>query len=189
MKSNEIKDIKVKIYDYVMEKLYDKLFPDEPDENDLLILRNCYKASWVELKHLIKGKDDYILENFIPDTNNYFQQIINEKSPRKKLLYMNKIFNCIVNLGLLNGDKLEGTDEILSILNYAFIKNKPLPIYTNCKNMNLFIGDKKYEGDGHQLSQLIAICQQMLKFNYTCLIGITEEEFNKNCEAVYLEEA
>ena len=186
---NEIKDIKIKIYDYVMEKLYDKIFPDEPDQNDLLILRNCYKASWVELKHLIKGKDDYILENFIPDTNNYFQQIINEKSPRKKLLYMNKIFNCIVNLGLLNGDKLEGTDEILSILNYAFIKNKPLPIYTNCKYMNLFIGDKKYEGDGHQLSQLIAICQQMLKFNYTCLIGITEEEFNKNCEAVYLEEA
>jgi hypothetical protein len=106
-----------------MEKLYDKLFPDEPDENDLLILRNCYKASWVELKHLIKGKDDYILENFIPDTNYYFQQIINEKSPRKKLLYVSKIFECIQNLGLLNGDKFEGTDEFLSILNYAFIKN------------------------------------------------------------------
>ena len=186
--STEIKDIKIKIYDYVMEKLYDKLFPDEPDENDLLILRNCYKASWVELKHLIKGKDDYILENFIPDTNIYFQQIIEEKSPRKKLLYMNKIFNCIVNLGLLNGDKLEGTDETLSILNYAFIKNKPWFIYTNCKYMKLFIGNKKNLEDGHQLSQLIGICQQMLNFNYKCLIGITEEEFNKNCESVYLEE-
>ena len=81
--SNEIKDIKVKIYDYVMEKLYDKLFPDEPDKNDLLILRNCYKASWVELKHLIKGKDDYILENFIPDTNIYFQQIMRKNHLEK----------------------------------------------------------------------------------------------------------
>ena len=188
MNSTEIKDIKIKIYDYVMEKLYDKLFPDEPDENDLLILRNCYKASWVELKNLIKGKDDYILENFIPDTNIYFQQIIEEKSPRKKLLNMKKIFNCIINLGLLNGDKIEGTDETLSLLNYAFIKNKPLSIYTNCKYMKLFIGNKKNLEDGHQLSQLIGICQQMLNFNYKCLIGITEEEFNKNCDSVYLEE-
>ena len=186
---NEIKDIKIKIYDYVMEKLYDKLCPDEPDKNDLLIFRNCYKASWVELKHFIKGKDDYILENFIPDTNFYFQQIINEKSPRKKLLYMNKIFNCIINLGLLNGDKFEGTDEILSILNFAFIKNKPMSIYTNCNYMDLFIGDKKNKGEGHQLSQLIGICQQMMNFNYTCLFDITEEEFDESCDSVCLEDA
>ena len=186
--TNEIKDIKIKIYDYVMEKLYDKLCPEQPDKVDLIIFRNCVKASWVELKHFIKGKDDYILENFIPDTNNYFQQIINEKSPRKKILSMNKIFNCIINLGLLNGDKLEGTDEILSILNFAFIKSKPMSIYTNCKYVSLLMGDKKHKGEGHQLSQLIGICQQMINFNYTCLFDITEEEFNNNCDSVYLEE-
>ena len=186
---NEIKDIKIKIYDYVMEKLYDKLCPDEPDKNDLTILRNCFRASWVELKHFIKGKDDYILYNFIPDTNEFFQQIIKEKSPRKKLIYMNKIFNCIMNLGLLNGDKFEGTDEILSILNFAFIKDKPIQIYSNCNYMKLFIGDKKNKGEGHQLSQLIAICQQMLNFNHNCLIDVTQEEFEKNCDSIYLENA
>ena len=180
-KGNEIKDIKIKIYDYVMEKLYDKLFPDEPGDDDIIIYSNCLKVSWVELKHFIKGKDDYILENFIPDTNIYFQQINKEKSPRKKLIYMNKIFTCIDNLGLLNGDKLEGTDEILSILNFAFIKNKPLSIYSNCKYMKLFIGDKKNKGEGHQLSQLIGICQQMLNFNHTCLFDVSKEEYEKNC--------
>ena len=184
----EIKDIKIKIYDYVMEKLYDKLFPDDPDENEFLIFKNCVKGSWVELKHFIKGKDDYILENFIPDTNYYFQQIINEKSPRKKLLYMDKIFACIQNLGLLNGDKFEGTDEILSILNFAFIKNKPLGIYTSCKYMQLFMGDKKNKGEGHQLSQLLGLCQQMMNFNNTCLYDVTEEEFNKNCLQVIEED-
>ena len=187
-KIKEIKDIKIKIYDYVMEKLYDKLFPDEPEPNDFLIYKNCLMSHWVDLKHFIKGKDDYILENFIPDTNNYFQQIIKEKSPRKKLLYMHKIFNCIQNLGLLNGDNFEGTDEILSILNYAFIKNKPLGIYTNCRYMTLFIGDKKNKGEGHQLSQLTGICQQMMNFNYTCLFDVTEEEFNKNCSLFINEE-
>ena len=184
----EIKDIKIKIYDYVMEKLYDKLFPDDPDENEFLIFKNCVKGSWVELKHFIKGKDDYILENFIPDTNYYFQQIINEKSPRKKLLSMDKIFACIQNLGLLNGDKFEGTDEILSILNFAFIKNKPLGIYTSCKYMQLFMGDKKNKGEGHQLSQLLGLCQQMMNFNNTCLYDVTEEEFNKNCLQVIEED-
>ena len=187
-KNEEIKDIKIKIYDYVMEKLYDKLFPEDPDKNEFLIFKNCIRGSWVELKHFIKGKDDYILENFIPDTNYYFQQIINEKSPRKKLLYVSKIFECIQNLGLLNGDKFEGTDEFLSILNYAFIKNKPLGIYTNCKYMHLFIGDKKNKGEEHQLSQLLALCQQMMNFNYTCLFDVTEEEFNKNCNQIIDEE-
>ena len=185
---NEIKDIKIKIYDYVMEKLYDKLFPDDSDNDDIIIYNNCCKASWVELKHFIKGKDDYILENFIPDTNHYFQQINKEKSPRKKLIYMNKIFTCIQNLGLLNGDHFEGTDEILSILNYAFIKNKPVSIYSNCKYMNLFIGEKKNKGEGHQLSQMIGICQQMLNFNYKCLFDITEEEYKKNCDSINIEE-
>ena len=185
---NEIKDIKIKIYDYVMEKLYDKLFPDDSDNDDIIIYNNCCKASWVELKHFIKGKDDYILENFIPDTNHYFQQINKEKSPRKKLIYMNKIFTCIQNLGLLNGDHFEGTDEILSILNYAFIKNKPVSIYSNCKYMNLFIGEKKNKGEGHQLSQMIGICQQVLNFNYKCLFDITEEEYNKNCDSINIEE-
>ena len=186
---NEIKDIKIKIYDYVMEKLYDKMCPEEADKNDIQIFQNCLKGSWVELKHFIKGKDDYILENFIPDTNDYFQKIIDEKSPRKKLIYLDKIFNCIINLGLLNGDKFEGTDEILSILNFAFIKDKPLSIYTNCRYMNLFMGDKKSKGEGHELSQLIAICQQMLTFNYTCLYDVTKEEFEENCSSVYLENA
>ena len=63
-----------------MEKLYDKLFSDDSDNDDIIIYNNCCKASLVELKHFIKGKDDYILENFIPDTNHYFQQINKEKS-------------------------------------------------------------------------------------------------------------
>ena len=171
-----------------MEKLYDKLFPDEPDNDDIIIFKNCIKVSWVELKHFIKGKDDYILENFIPDTNIYFQQINKEKSPRKKLMCMSEIFTCIHNLGLLNGDKLEGTDEILSILNFAFIKDKPLSIYSNCKYMKLFIGDKKNKGEGHQLSQLIGICQQMLNFNYSCLFDVSEEEYNKNCSLIISDE-
>ena len=54
--------------------------------------------------------------------------------------------------------------------------------------MHLFIGDKKNKGEEHQLSQLLALCQQMMNFNYTCLFDVTEEEFNKNCKQIIDEE-
>ena len=174
-------DIKIKIYDYVMEKIYDKIFPNEPGKEDLQIFQNCDKCSWVELRHFVKGKNDYILENFLPDTIKNFEQINKEKSPRKKLMCVNKIFRCIFNLAQLNGDMIDGTDDSLPILNYAFIKANPFLIYSNCRFMKLFLGEKKNKADGHQLSQLIGICMQISEINSKSFFDVTEEEFNKNC--------
>jgi len=61
------------------DKIYDKIFPTEPGREDLLIFKNCVKCSWVELKNFVLGKNDYILENFVPDTIKNFEQIIQEK--------------------------------------------------------------------------------------------------------------
>ena len=177
----EFNNIQIKIYDYVMEKLYDKLFPDDPDEIDLLVFQNCVKSSWVELKNLVKGKNDYILENFLPDTIKNFEQINKEKSPRKKLKCVEQIFKCINYLALLNGDIIEGTDDSLPILNFAFIKARPFLIYSNCQYIKLFLGDKKNKVEGHQLSQLLGICMQVSEFSAKSVFDVTEEEFNKNC--------
>ena len=176
-----IKDINIKIYDYVMEKLYDKIFPIEPGKEDLKIFKNCVRCSWVELKHFVRGKNDYVLENFIPDTIKNFEQINKEKSPRKKLRCLNKIFTCIFNLAQLNGDMIEGTDDSLPILNYAFIKARPLCMDSNCKFMKLFLGEMKNKAEGHQLSQLIGIGLQISKISSDSFNDVSEEEFNKNC--------
>ena len=164
-----------------MEKLYDKIFPKEFGQKDILIYQNCFKCSWVELKHFVKGKSDYILENFVPDTINNFEQINKEKSPRKKLKCVNNIFKCIYNLAQLNGDMIESTDDSLPILNYVFIKAMPTYIYSNCIFMKLFLGNKKNKAEGHQLSQLIGICIQISEISANILFDITDEEFNKNC--------
>ena len=177
----KIKDIIIKIYDYVMEKIYDKIFPTEPGREDLLIFKNCVKCSWVELKNFVLGKNDYILENFVPDTIKNFEQINKEKSPRKKLKCLNKIFTCIFNLAQLNGDKIDGTDDSLPILNYVFIKARPLCMYSNCKFMKLFIGEKKNKAEDHQLTQLIGICIQICNISVDSFIDVSEEDYNKNC--------
>ena len=172
-------DIKIKIYDYVMEKLYDKIYVEEHTTEDLLIFKNCVKYSWIEFKNLVKSKNNYISENFIPDIIKYLEEIKIEKSPRKKLKGVKKIFQCIFNLASLNGDTIDGTDDSLPILNYAIIKARPDLLYSNCKFINLFLGDKRNKIEGHQLSQLLGICSQISNFSINSIFDVTEEEFEK----------
>ena len=178
----DFNNIQTKINDYIMEKLYDKLFPKDPSKEDILVYQNSFKCSWVELKHFVKGKDDYIIENFLPDTTKYFEQIKKEKSPRKKLIYVENIFKCINYLALLNGDIIDGTDHSLPILNFALIKACPFMMDSNCKYMKLFLGEKKSKVEGHQLSQLTGVCMQVIEFSEKSLFDVSEEEFKANCE-------
>ena len=171
-----------KIYDYIMEKLYNKLFPKEPDLTDNIIFKNCFKHSWIELSNLIKEKKNYIFDNYLPDTINYFQQFEKEKSPRKKLLCIQEIFKCIYNLGKFNEDNVKGTDDEMPLLNYSFIKSKTTKIYSNCKYTELFLGKKKDGIEGSQLAKIIGICEQMKIISYKHLFNINENDYNKNCD-------
>ena len=179
----EFEDITNKIYDYVMEKLYDKIYPSEPREEDNLIFKQCILLSWTEPKHFIRGKNNYIFDSFLPDVIGYFDKIEKEKSPRKKLENMSNIFVSIENVVKFNGENKDiGVDDQLPILNYAFIKAHPLNIYTNCKFMNLFLGTKKNKAEDNQLTQLFSICEFVQEITSEKLNDVTEEAFKKNCQ-------
>ena len=47
--------------------------------------------------------------------------------------------------------------------------------------MSLFLGTKKNEAEGHQLSQLLGICQETSNISAASLLDITEDQFNENC--------
>ena len=64
-----------KIYDYIMEKIYDKIYPSEPFMEDNVIFTQCILISWVEPKHLIKEKNNYLFDSFLPDVVNYFDNL------------------------------------------------------------------------------------------------------------------
>ena len=179
--SEEFNDISAKIYDYVMEKLYDKLFPREPDPLDNLIFNQCQLLSWTEPKHYIRSKTNLVFDSFLPDVINYFKEIEAQKSPRQKLIYMNKIFQSISNVVKFSGGGQTGVDDIMPILNYAFIKAKPPHMISNCKYMELFIGEKKHKEEGNQLAQLTAICQFAENITPDKLFGIDDEQFLKRC--------
>ena len=179
--SLDIVEINNKIYDYIMSKIYDKIFPKTNDKDDKIFNRSIM-LSWVEPKHFIPGKTNYVFDSFLPGVIDYFKLIDKEKSPRKKILYMKEIFNSISKVVKFNGgDENTGVDDQMPILNYAFIKAQPLRIYSNSKLMELYIGDMSSKEEGSQLIQLIALCDFIIDLTYKNMNGVTNEEFVRKC--------
>ena len=181
--SLDIQEIYDKIYDYVMSKIYDKIFPKTNDKDDKIFSKTIM-LSWIEPKHFIPGKTNYVFDSFLPGVIDYFKLIDKEKSPRKKILYMKKIFSSILKVIKFNGgDENTGVDDQMPILNYAFIKAQPIRIYSNSKLMDLYIGDLKSKEEGSQLIQLISLCDFIISLNYNQIQGVTQEEFVTKCNS------
>ena len=139
--------------------------------------------SWIEPFHLIKENNNYNFELILPKIINYFEYIDIEKSPRKKIMNVNLIFEAINTLLEFNQDKINiGVDNQMPLLNYIFIKAKPKNIFTNCEFMELYIGDKIRKKEGNYLVQLKSIRDFTLSLTHKNLFNITIEEFNNNCK-------
>ena len=183
-KTNECQKINKKIYDFVMNKIYEKLYPQEPSQEDMFIFQKCFSLSWTEPKNFIQGKNNYIYESFLSDVLKYFHQIDKEKSPRKKIINMMKVIESVGYIIQLNGGNSDfGVDDIIPILNYSIIKAQPVRMHSNVKYMGLFIGNKKQLDEGHKLSVFKGLCNDFKNLNYKNL-GVSEEEYENNCKKV-----
>jgi len=176
-----------KIYDYIMSKIYDKIFPLEPYPEDNKLFQQSIRLSWTESKHFINTKRKLIYGSYFNDALKYFNLIDSEKSPRKKILNMMEIYNTIGYLLQLNGiGKEAGVDEEMPILNYTFVKAQPTRIYSNAKFMEIYIGERKSQNEGSKLAQLLSICTFVCNIDYSQLNDVTKEEFEKRCnESIY----
>jgi hypothetical protein len=179
---SELNIIKSKLHDYIMEKIYDKIFPKEMDNNDSLIYLNSKKLNWVEPKHILKKKSDYLFGCFIPDVKKYYYLMEIQRCPRKKIFYMEEIFKSISNLSKFNDNKIEGIDEELPILDYSLIKIMPQRIRSNCEYIKLFLGEKSDRIENNHLTQIICIYNHFSTIKYSDFHNITEEEFNIKCK-------
>ena len=181
-KNNEIKD-NIKVYsdimeDYIMNKIYEKIYPPEIDEMDNQIYKKTMQLSWVEPNMLVQK--DYIYDNMLPDILNEFGKIQIATTPHKKLNCIKKIIQYIFNLIQFNeGMDVEiGADDISPILNYAFIKAHPFKLYTDVEFIKIFS-----ESNG-QIDNNIANIEGMYKIVIDSKYDsyqLTPEEFRKKC--------
>ena len=167
------------IQKYILIKIYDKIYPRESDIDDMKIFQKTILLSWVAPHHL--KLDKTYLENFVPITTNYINQLDNEKSPNGKFNVINKIFNAINNVLRFNKGNSFSIDDIAPICEYCLIKAQPERLSSNIKYLQNFISN-----DGSDLRKMrfdiLKICMKSIKeINHTKFEGVSEEEYNKLC--------
>ena len=172
--NSNIDDIINKIYDYIFENLYNKLFPMEHLSEDIKIFQNCYKHQWIKLKHLFKEEKNYVLDNFLHESMNYLEKFDEEKSPRKKMENLEKIFHFLFKVGNFSNDEVQEVDDELALLEIVVIKTKPIRLFSNIKYCELF-----YVKGGFManiFTKLLTVCKKYMK-------DLSENDFyniNKN---------
>ena len=182
---NQVKDkeqIYYKITSYIMTKIHDKIFPNEPDPDDIKIYHNSVRLSWIEPNDLI-GNNNYIFDNFLPETKELLLKLDSEKSPLGKIDCLIEISYKIKNIiQFNNGSDVVGVDDSLPIFQYAVIKAQPYKFSSNFKYMNMFMNKEMKNGPrDHLVSQVNVIGEFIKNISYTQLNGISQETFNRKC--------
>ena len=128
-----------KIKDYILNKIYEKIYPPEPDEKDNEIYKKTMRLSWVDPYSIVEK--DYIYDTLMPDISNEFRQINIAKTPYRKYSYILKIKKYIESLIKFNEglNKEVGLDDIAPVLNFVFIKSHPFRIYTDIEFIKVFL--------------------------------------------------
>ena len=180
-KEIDLIQIEYKIYDYVMSKINTKIFPKTWDEDDI-IFKNAFMLSWIEPKHIIQGKNNYIFESFLPEVINKFHSLENEQSPRKKIVCLNEIFELISKVVIFNGgDSNLGLDDQIPILIYCCIRAQPKHIGSNIKFIQLYQESLNEKVNNNLLTQFIAMSSFIKDIDYKNIYGISKEEFLSKC--------
>ena len=182
-KHNRIDIIKENIFDYVMSKLYDKIFPIEPNQKDNIIFQRTVNLSWTKPEHFLGNKKQFVFGSFMKDIQKLIKDVEFEKSPRKKILNIYKISNEISFFYAFNGNAEIGLDEIISLLNYGIINIQPYSLNSNLIYMKLYRKVGSFKFDENKLELLEAVIDFISDIKYTNLQGITEQEFLRNLKA------
>ena len=173
----------IKVYsdimeDYIMNKIYMKIYPPEIDEMDNQIYKKTMELSWVEPNMLVPK--DYIYDNMLPDILNEFGKINIATTPHKKLDCIKKIIQYIFNLIQFNeGMDVEiGADDISPVLNYAFIKAHPFKLYTDVEFIKIF-SESNGQSDNN-IANIEGMYKVVIDSKYDSY-HVTPEEFRKRC--------
>ena len=167
-----------KIKNYIMNKIYEKIYPPEPDEMDNKIFKKTISLSWVDPYSIIEK--DYIFDNLLPDILNEFEQIHIVKTPYQKLNCLNNIIAYIVNLIKFNDgiDKEVGAEDITPVLNYVSIKAHPFRIYSDLEFIKIFSENNgDYENSLVNFESIFSLILESSAENF----NFTQEEYQQKC--------
>ena len=107
-----------------------------------------------------------------------------EKSPRKKMIQIDKISQIIKKIIEFNGEDSNeaGADDIMPVFLYLFVRAQPKKIYSDLEYIKLFITDNNGQNQV-KLTYFVFVSEILLSINHNNLINVSEEEFNMKCNS------
>jgi hypothetical protein len=173
-----------KIKNYIMNKIYKKIYPCELEYEDSKLFEKTMHLSWVEPNMIIPGDTSLdALDNILPDILEEFKKLNKANSPYTKLKCIKKIFEYIGVIVKFNdggeGDNREvGAEDITPYLNYVLIRACPVRIFSDIKFIKYFLKDGgKLEYDFLNVEMM---CKNILNSTYKNF-HISESEYIKKC--------
>ena len=168
---------------YILFKLYDKLFPENSTKDDIKFYKKCVRLDWVKPENLIKDKK-IINEKLWKTSMDLINEMDEKLTPADKLKCFGKAFSILQNsITFCSGKKDLGIDDTIPSLIYVILKSKPKNIFTNSKYCQLLLNpDLSKKQYGILLSQIEMIKNIIYEMKHTDLIGVTEEQFKKGEE-------
>ena len=172
------------IYDmqnYIFSLLYNKLFPSEPNKDDIFFYNKCIRLSFIKPNNVVENKSLFN-ENLINNAIEYINDIDDELSPVDKIKKFSKaieIIQCAINFS--SGKSELGVDDVIKSLIYTIIKSQPKYICSNYQYCELYLdSDLAKTQYGITLSQIGLVIECIKRLKYNDLINVSEEEFGKD---------
>ena len=177
----------LKMINYIMNKLYKKIYPKELGNEDSKFFEKTMHLSWVEPSMIIKGDTTLdALDNILPDILQEFKNLNSANSPFTKFACIKKIFELIGFIVKFNddgegGSKDIGAEDITPYLNFVLIRACPVKIFSDIKFIKFFLKDEgKMEYD---FLNVEIMCQNILDSTYKDY-NVSQSEYIKKCNYI-----
>ena len=178
---DEIDSIVIELENYILFRLYDKLYPTKLSKDDIRFYKKCCRLHFIKPNNLITDKN-IVNEKLWNISMDYLNEINSKYTPADKIKSISKAFAILQNsITFCSGKKELGVDDTIKPLIYILIKAKPTNIFTIYNYCQLFLnGDLAKKEFGILLTQIYLIMKIIKDMKYNELIGISEQQFGKD---------
>ena len=178
---DDIESIVIELENYILFKLYDKLYPTKSTKDDIKFYKKCCRLEFIKPNHLITDKN-IVNEKLWKISMDYLNEINRKYTPADKIKSISKSFAILQNsITFCSGKKELGVDDTIKPLIYILIKAQPKNIFTIYQYCQLFLNsDLAKKEYGILLTQIYLIMRIIKDMKYNELIGVTEQQFGKD---------
>ena len=180
---DDIESICQELQNYILIKLYKKLYPKKPSKMDTKFYNKCCRLDFIKPENLIKDKN-MVNENLWKASMKYINEMDKKLTPADKIKCIAKAFGILQNsIAFCSGKNELGVDDTIKPMIYILIKSKPKNIFSNYNYSQLYLDpDLSKKQYGILLTQICMIMNIIKDMKYTELFDVTEEEFGKDEE-------